>query len=66
MKQLILSFFAVILCYSLFFDRKEHHIHVDEINYTIRTEAHDSFLHQTPDSVFFARSFIDYNTDFNN
>ncbi|MDR1454426.1 MAG: hypothetical protein LBJ01_02130 [Tannerella sp.] len=38
MKPLILSFFAVILCYSLFFDRKNIQKHVDEVNYTIQTE----------------------------
>ena len=60
MKQLLLSFFAVILCYSLFFDRREQHTHVDEINYTIQTEAHDSFLHQGPDSIFYASNFKDF------
>ena len=34
MKQLILTFFLVILCYSLFFDKKaETRSVVDEINY---------------------------------
>ena len=33
MKQLILTFFAVILCYSLFFDRDKKIYNVDEINY---------------------------------
>ena len=60
MKQLIITFFAVVLCYSLFFDRKERQTHVDEINYTIQTEAHDSFLHQIPDSIYFANSIKDY------
>lgn len=60
MKQLLLSFFAVILCYSLFFDRKEQHTHVDEINYTIQSEAHDSFLRQRPDSIFYANSLKDF------
>lgn len=43
MKPLMLSFFAVILCYSLFFDRSEKQKHVDEVNYTIRSGAYDSF-----------------------
>lgn len=60
MKQLLLSFFAVILCYSLFFDRKERHMHVDEVNYTIQSEAHDSFLRQVPDSIFYAKNLIDF------
>ena len=38
MKQLILTFFAVILCYSLFFDKKSENPTVDEINY-IRENA---------------------------
>jgi hypothetical protein len=54
MKQLILTFFAVVLCYSLFFDRKERLPHIDEINYTIQTEAYDSFICNMPDSVFLA------------
>lgn len=33
MKQLILTFFAVILCYSLFFDQEAKKPAVDEINY---------------------------------
>lgn len=34
MKQLILTFFAVILCYSLFFDtKKTKEPEVDKINY---------------------------------
>lgn len=63
MKQLLLSFFAVILCYSLFFDRKERHMHVDEINYTIQSETHDSFLHQVPDSIFYAKSVLNSYTE---
>ena len=33
MKQLILTFFAVIFCYSLFFDTEPKAIAVDEIDY---------------------------------
>jgi len=33
MKQLLLTFFAVIFCYSLFFDKKAASPVVDEINY---------------------------------
>ena len=33
MKQLILTFFAVILCYSLFFDKEKKTHVIDEINY---------------------------------
>ncbi len=41
MKALLLSFFMVILCYALFFDKDEQPMPVDEVNYTIRTEAYD-------------------------
>ena len=33
MKQLILTFFAAILCYSLFFDKEKKTHTIDEINY---------------------------------
>jgi hypothetical protein len=33
MKQLLLTFFAVILCYSLFFGKEDANPAVDEINY---------------------------------
>ena len=33
MKQLILTFFLVILCYSLFFDKKTANRAKDEINF---------------------------------
>jgi hypothetical protein len=42
MKPLLLSFFAAILCYALFFERKDTPVHIDEIQYTIQTEAFDS------------------------
>jgi hypothetical protein len=51
MKPLLLSFFVVILCYSLFIDEYEIRNHVDDTNYTIRPEAYKSLL--TPDSAFF-------------
>jgi len=42
MKPLLLSFFAAILCYALLFERRDTPLHVDEIEYTIQTEAFDS------------------------
>jgi len=33
MKQLILTFFLVILCYSLFFDKKTENYTKEEINF---------------------------------
>jgi hypothetical protein len=38
MKQLILTFFAAILCYSLFFDKEPKTHAIDEIDY-IRQDA---------------------------
>ena len=38
MKQLILTFFAAILCYSLFFDKETKTDTIDEIDY-IRQDA---------------------------
>jgi len=54
MKPLLLSFFAVILCYSLFFDRGEAQKRVDDTNYRIRTESCDTY--QLSDSVPFHAS----------
>lgn len=55
MKALLLSFFAVILCYALFFDREEQLTPVDEINYTIpTTEAHEH-IHLSDSTVYYAR-----------
>ncbi|MDR1600966.1 MAG: hypothetical protein LBS42_00870 [Tannerella sp.] len=51
MKPLLLSFFVVILCYSLFFDESEIRDHVDDTNYTVQPEANRSLL--TPDSASF-------------
>ena len=42
MKPLLLSFFAAILCYALFFERREAPVHIDEIKFTIQTEAYDT------------------------
>ena len=38
MKQLILTFFLVILCYSLFFDKKPDPINIEEV-FFIQKEA---------------------------
>jgi hypothetical protein len=54
MKPLVLSFFAIILCYSLFFNKKNVQKHVDEVNYKIQTEYE---TYEAPDSVpLYARS----------
>jgi len=48
MKPLLISFFVVILCYSLFFERRESPVHVDEINYTNQAESFDSLKVSDP------------------
>ena len=51
MKQLILTFFAAILCYSLFFDKEQKTDTIDEINY-IRQDAALVPNHKTvPDTI---------------
>ncbi|MDR0575936.1 MAG: hypothetical protein LBG96_18250 [Tannerella sp.] len=51
MKQLILTFFAVILCYSLFFDNETEKSVSDEINYIYEdTLSPDPYL-QAPDTL---------------
>ena len=54
MKALLLSFFAVILCYALFFDREEPLTPVDEMNYTIPTEAREQ-IHLSDSTVYYAK-----------
>jgi len=58
MKQLILTFFAAILCYSLFFDKEEKPAAVDEINY-IHEDA-PSFMNTMRDALAFHVGFFDY------
>ncbi len=55
MKALLLSFFAVILCYALFFDREEQLTPVDEMNYMIPTEAHEH-IHLSDSTVYIMRN----------
>ena len=47
MKQLIFTFFAVVLCYSLFFDKKQTPVEapVDEIKYMIEDASPIFYLH---------------------
>ena len=51
MKQLILTFFAVILCYSLFFDKEPKTHAIDEINYIHQDAASIPNLNTAPDSL---------------
>jgi hypothetical protein len=48
MKPLLISFFAVILCYSLFFEQRETPVHIDEINYTNQAESFDTLKVSEP------------------
>ena len=45
MKQLILTFFAVIFCYSLFFDKEPKAHAIDKINY-INEDAASVPIHE--------------------
>jgi len=48
MKPLLISFFVVILCYSLFFERRETPVHIDELNYTNQAESFDTLKVSDP------------------
>ncbi|MDR1380554.1 MAG: hypothetical protein LBJ47_03640, partial [Tannerella sp.] len=43
MKQLIFTFFAIILCYSLFFDNDSRPLVVDEQNYIYEDATPDMY-----------------------
>ena len=51
MKQLILTFFAVILFYSLFFDKEQKTNTIDEINYIHQNAASVPNLKAVPDTL---------------
>ena len=53
MKQLILTFFAVILCYSLFFDKEKKAHAIDEINYIREDAALVPNLKTVPDTLYY-------------
>jgi len=59
MKQLILTFFAVILCYSLFFDQKTEKPAVDEIKSIYESPAISETHPIAPDSMFFLTLYHD-------
>ena len=59
MKQLILTFFAVILCYSLFFDKKAENPAIDEINYIHEGVQIPDFHPTVPDTMHFITLFND-------
>ena len=62
MKPLLITFFAAILCYSLFFERRETPIHMDDINYTIQAESFDTLQVSDP-STLYAENIQDYYID---
>jgi hypothetical protein len=51
MKQLIVTFFAVVLCYSLFFDNETEKPAVDEINYIYEDTLIPYLYLQAPDTL---------------
>ena len=51
MKQLILTFFAVILCYSLFFDKEKKTHAIDEINNIHQDAALVPNIKNVPDTL---------------
>jgi len=53
MKQLILTFFAVILCYSLFFDKESGRLIVDENNYIQESPQISGLPFIAPDTMNF-------------
>ena len=53
MKQLLLTFFAVVLCYSLFFDNQAEQPIVDEINYIHEDIQISGFQYIVPDTMNF-------------
>jgi hypothetical protein len=52
MKQLLISFFVVILCYSLFLERRESPVHIDEINYTNQAASFDTLKISDPTILY--------------
>jgi hypothetical protein len=51
MKQLLLTFFGVILCYSLFFDKEAEKPAVDGINYIQRDFRSPNLHYISPDTM---------------
>ena len=60
MKPLLISFFVMILCYSLFFERRETPVHIDEINYTNQAESFDTLKVSDPAVLYTEYSYPVY------
>ena len=62
MKPLLITFFAAILCYSLFIERRETRetpIHIDDINLTIQGGSFDTLQISEP-AVLYTENMHDY------
>ena len=64
MKQLILTFFSVILCYSLFFDKKAEKPEIDEIKSTHEVTQIPDFHHNPNETMHFI-TLYNYPSDWN-
>ena len=62
MKPLLITFFAAILCYSLFIERRDTPIHIDDINYTIQAESFDTLQVSDP-TILYTENIRDYYID---
>jgi len=60
MKQLIFTFFAIIFCYSVFFDNDKKAVVVDEVKY-INLDV-PFFIHAKSDTMsYYAFPLLEYN-----
>ena len=58
MKALLLSFFVVVLCYSLFLDGENEAVPENKLhNTTMQTEAYD-YVHMRDTTTFYASSVL--------
>ena len=62
MKPLLITFFAAILCYSLFIERRDTPIHIDDINYTIQAESFDTLQVSDP-TILYTENIRDHYID---
>ncbi len=65
MKQLLFTFFAIVLCYSLFFDNEPSLSVVDELNYIYEDVSPDTsyMAKDTLGSYIYTYSVINNKTD---
>ncbi|MDR2680933.1 MAG: hypothetical protein LBC47_09015, partial [Tannerella sp.] len=61
MKQLLFTFFSIVLCYSLFFDNESKSSAVEELNYIYEKTSPGMYL--AKDTLCpYAYNIIDYKT----